>query len=284
MPVGYLASYAYFKTVDMRQFKNRIYNEPLFADSGAFSAKSKGHVIAIENYARWLWKYQDSWNIYVNLDVIGDSNASAKNLETLHGYGLKPAPVVHYGDSPELLKKIIDGGATYVAFGGMAVRQHATESMKWIESMFRVTPESVDIHGFGFTRMEGMMEFPWRSVDSSSWLAGARYNAARLFSNGTLRTINLKSAKARQENAHLFEEHNVDVERFVTGKWHYKDMFTLGAVATYRMSEHWATKAKMNGWKEPRLYLAGAGDTLIHAARSIRAYQKNREAPTKRKG
>lgn len=273
--IGYLASYAYFKKIDMRRFKARIGNEPLFADSGAFTAKSKGETISLDNYARWLYRYHDAWDVYVNLDVIGSVSGSARNLQRLRNYGLAPVPVVHYGDSPAVMQKVLDDGATYVALGGMAFKAHFNDSMKWVESMFKVTPDNVDIHGFGFTRTEGMLEFPWRSVDSSSWLAGARYNNARLFVDGKFKTVDLSNPAKRREYAKDIEAHGANVQRFIDGTWHYKETFLLGAIAAFRLSEYWGSRARAHGWKQPRLYLAGAGDTLIHAAKAIRQYKRD---------
>lgn len=276
MPVGYLGSFAYFSKIDMAAFKKRLgSNVSLFADSGAFSAKSVGKVITIEQYAKWLWRYHDTFDVAVNLDVIGDEAGSARNLATLRGYGLDPVPVFHAGAKISSIKAAADEGATYIALGGIAMSKDTPTKVRWIDDVFNaVDPNKVGFHGFGFTRLQYMLRWPWQSCDSSSWLQAARYNSLALFDEKELVRIDLKDASKRREIARLLAAHNGDVDRFLQGKWHYRETFLLGAVAAYRMSEYWAKEARKRSWREPTLYLASSPAPLVAAAKAIRDYRR----------
>ena len=275
MSIGYLASFAYFAKMNMATFKARLGADAnLFADSGAFSALSVGTVITCEDYARWLWRYHNEFDVYVNLDVIGSEKESAANLQTLESYGLKPLPVFHYGAKIDSIKKAVDEGHTYMALGGLASIKDAEGKLRWIDEAFNAVPKTVGFHGFGFTRFKYMLHWPWESVDSSSWLSGARYNNCTLFDNGDFITFNLGDKSKRIKYAQIIADHGGDAEKFVTGKWHYRETFQLGAVAAYRSSEFWCARAKAQGGKEPRLYLSSSPAPLIVAAKSIRDYKK----------
>lgn len=276
--IGYLASYAYFKTKDMREFQGRLGHEPIFADSGAFSAHNVGVSVHVNNYARWLWKWHDVFDVTVNLDVIGSEKGSAKNLAILRGFGLNPTPVFHLGVPVESIMREVDNGANYIALGGLVVKTDRTRVLNWIDSVFTAVGQDVNVHGFGFTKIQHMTQFPWKSVDSSSWLAGARYNQMVLFDEPDFVRVDLSDPVSRHNGLRLIGEHGGDIARFASGKFHYKDTFALGAIAMYRASEYWAREAARRGWKEPVLYLASTDYHLLHARRAIRSYQRQHVA------
>jgi hypothetical protein len=258
----------------MTNFRNRLGGALVFADSGAFTAHSVGKPVSIEKYAKWLWKWHDVFNVSVNLDVIGSAQGSHKNLNILRGYGLNPLPVFHSGADIDDIKREVDNGATYIALGGLVVRQDHDRMIRWIDSVFNAIPESVNVHGFGFTKMDYMLKWNWKSVDSSTWVAGARFNRIILFDNGNFVSCNLSDPRKRHEHSRLIGEHYPDVELFTSGRFHYKHTFILGAVAMYRASEYWAAQSKRKGWKDPVVYLASTEAPLIHARRAIREYQR----------
>lgn len=278
MTIGFLASYVYHKTVDMREFKGRLGGAPVFGDSGAFSAHNVGMAVSVEGYAKWAWRWHDVFDVVANLDVIHNEKGSAKNLERLRGYGLSPMPVFHRGVGMDAIKAEVDRGTPYIALGGLVTRENISPTLDWIEQVFATVPESVDVHGFGFTKIQYLTRWPWKSVDSSSWLSGARYNQAMMFDAPNFVRCDLNDAAKRRSMLPLIEEHGGDVERFATGKFHYKDAFVLGAVAMYKASEYWSQQARRQGWKEPVMYLASTDYHLMYAYAAIRRYKRSRSA------
>jgi len=150
-------------------------NRDLFIDSGAFSAKSLGAPIAVEDYADWLLTTKPK--IYANLDVIGDYRGTAKNQDYLESRGLTPLPVMH-ANTPEHEIRRLFAGYDYLAFGGLVpLARQRNKLMSVISRVFSIAKDfwPIKIHGFGMTGIPILKGFPWYSVDSTSYLATRRF-------------------------------------------------------------------------------------------------------------
>lgn len=167
-------------------------------DSGAFSLWAK-HVGDIKNtrsygyykspefrqyvdaYAKFIKANLDTIDYYANVDVLYDPQCSwdtQKYLEAEHG--LKPVPVIHYGEPIKWLDKYLEDGYDYIGIGGMAQIKIASLYAEWIDGIFRrICPAPtympiVKTHGFAITGYKLLRRCPWYSVDSASWTkAGA---------------------------------------------------------------------------------------------------------------
>jgi len=95
---------------------------------------------------------------------------------------------------------------SYVALGGMVPHSvsEKSELRDWLKKCFKVAEKvsaseryDVEFHGFGMTRWKNIMDFPWRSVDSSAWGQGFRWGIVPLFDPETGRwtKIGLKDVK-----------------------------------------------------------------------------------------
>jgi hypothetical protein len=151
----------------------------LFLDSGAFSAFSKGVEIKIEEYISFIKENESFIEVYANLDVIGDAEATLKNQRVMEKAGLKPLPCFHYGDDIKYLEIYLKEHK-YIAFGGM-VPISTPNLIKWLDHLFasyicdgKGIPK-VKIHGFGLTSFDLMFRYPWFSVDSTSWVMTGRF-------------------------------------------------------------------------------------------------------------
>lgn len=144
----------------------------LFLDSGAFSAKSQGVKIDIYKYIEFIKKYKKHIEVYANLDVIGDAEASLDNQKIMEAAGLSPLPCFHYGEPFKYLKYYIKN-YNYIALGGMVGA--SSEISNWLDLLFSdYIPMNTKVHGFGMTNLKLMLRFPWFSVDSSSWCITGR--------------------------------------------------------------------------------------------------------------
>jgi len=153
--------------------KNKV---ELFLDSGAFSAKSQGVEINIQEYIKFIKTHEDVIDIYANLDVIGDAKASWKNQLLMEKEGLKPLPVFHFGEEESYLKTLIDK-YEYIAVGGMVKSGDLKSFLDRIFTHFICGKDGlpkVKVHGFGLTSLPLMLRYPWYSVDSTSWVVTGR--------------------------------------------------------------------------------------------------------------
>ncbi len=153
----------------------------LFLDSGAFSAKTKGIEINIQDYISFVKENEDYIDVYANLDVIGDAEATWKNQKIMEDAGLHPLPVFHIQDSMPYLYKCLD--YKYFCLGGIAKGYSTQERRDWLDMCFNIICDSPDatpknkVHGFGMTSLDLMIRYPWYSVDSTSWVLTGRFGA-----------------------------------------------------------------------------------------------------------
>lgn len=151
----------------------------LFLDSGAFSAKSQGVEINLQEYIAFIKANQEYIQVYANLDVIGDASATWKNQMIMEKAGLKPLPCFHYNEDEKWLKRYLDKGYDYIALGGM-VGIPSAQLKQWCDRIWKNYLCDADgmpvikVHGFGLTSLKMMLRYPWMSVDSTSWVVTGR--------------------------------------------------------------------------------------------------------------
>uniref|UniRef100_A0A6M3XMY0 Uncharacterized protein n=1 Tax=viral metagenome TaxID=1070528 RepID=A0A6M3XMY0_9ZZZZ len=152
-------------------------NIGLFLDSGAFSAFSKGAKISLEEYVNFIKGHQEYLEVYANLDVLGDPQATLDNQDKMEQEGLFPLPCFHYGEPIEFLEHYLK--YNYIALGGM-VPIATNDLLLWLDQIFAkyICDDSgmpkVKVHGFGMTSLKLMKRYPWYSVDSTSWVVTSR--------------------------------------------------------------------------------------------------------------
>jgi len=168
----------------------------LILDSGAFSAWTKQKEVNLDDYADFALEYLDCFNYVVNLDVIPgewkskgltkediDSSAQEgwRNYKRLLRKGIpreKLVHVFHQKEDWEWLHKMM-GEMDYI--GISPANDHSTDSkIQWLnDCMRRVTNQDgypiIKFHGFGITSIRAIINFPWYSVDSASWVLFSRY-------------------------------------------------------------------------------------------------------------
>jgi hypothetical protein len=88
--------------------------------------------------------------------------------------GLDPIPVVHVGERFEWLHELIKMGATYVGFSASSITDRRGID-NWYAHAFNQIVDvnglpGIRVHAFGEGRVPALMQFPWYSADSTSWL------------------------------------------------------------------------------------------------------------------
>lgn len=135
-------------------------------DSGAFTAYSKGTEIDHERYIKYA-KGCGAEDVF-GLDVIGDPDATAANLEKEWAAGLNSIPTIHYGQATaERVAWARSGPTGKIAIGGVA-RMSFAKRWNHTARVFQLA-WPCKIHGLGITDPRIIASFPFDSVDSSSW-------------------------------------------------------------------------------------------------------------------
>lgn len=171
-PPGLLISYAYYQAY-ARDLPSFCYRDWVL-DSGAYSAHNSGALVDLGKYIRFCQRLtRDATDHRLSeifsLDDITDWRVSLANTEAMWREGVEAIPAYHYGEPEHVLKTL---ASTYpkIALGGMK-RLRYQEKRRWIGQCFaRVWPKRV--HGFAVGDERLIMEFPFHSVDSSSYEFG----------------------------------------------------------------------------------------------------------------
>ena len=184
-----LLSYVNERTEIEKHCKN---GRPLFVDSGAFTAYTKGKQINVDDYIDWLNKWSKPmekfccWDTIPCDDITPEDSAKQTWDNYLYMYGRVNEPeklvyVYHNGEPIEYLHKAIEFGCKHIALGGIAkattpVRRAFFESVK---ETLEAHPE-LDIHAFGMTEIGLLQEFRFiDSGDSTTWLWALKFSEAQ---------------------------------------------------------------------------------------------------------
>lgn len=135
----------------------------------------------VERYCEFLKANKDKFEVYVSVDVIFNPEMSwkvQKYMEDTHK--LKPLPVFHSGEDFKWLKLYLDN-YDYIGLGGLG---QSVSKGNWIlnvgEPAWNLICNKkgyprVKVHGFAMTSPDLIIEFPYYSVDSTSWMQFGKY-------------------------------------------------------------------------------------------------------------
>lgn len=277
----FLTSYHYFKNYDYNRIIEGAQGRPLmiFGDSGAYSAASLGATIDLDDYAQWIIKWQHILTTYSNLDVIGDADGSMINQRRLETeYGLNPLPVFHVGSEFTRLEALCEE-YDYIALGGM-VPYSTTNLGSWLLKCFKVADKHGTVfHGFGQTRREYLMDFPWYSVDSSSWGKGHIFGHVDIWDDNlkNFQVFNIGNREEVYKHAELIRTYACDPEWYADReKYHRKHAIALTS-ESWRRFERFLQERHRRTWETkktphpgPNLFMADTdGSNLIHCYQAI---------------
>lgn len=169
-------------------------------DSGAYSAATSGKEIDLNKYiddCHRLMKTKKPPKHIFGLDVIGDPEASAKNIDEMRRQGVDALATFHYGSPYHYLKdvsaygKMAFGGLVQRGAGGHGTRLDASMRLRFLENCFSRIDWPVWIHGFGCCDHKILLKYPLASADSTSWV----YSLQRY---GHLQYLKVNNANIRE--------------------------------------------------------------------------------------
>jgi hypothetical protein len=180
----------------------------IFIDSGGFSAFTKGITIDIGEYCDWLLQYKSKFEVYANLDAIGDPVKTKLNQEYMEARGLNPLPVFHYKTSYSVLEEMCSR-YNYLALGALVpIARSKPELRRHLDKCFSLTGNKVKVHGFGMTGRIILKEYPFYSVDSTSWLGGSMRAEIYRFTGSDMEFIDTNSKKESSAENFAFTDQN----------------------------------------------------------------------------
>lgn len=181
-----LVAYPYVTDGIVAQMRSRQDSVRFVLDSGAFTAWKAGKPIALDDYCRFIDKLPiQPWR-YFTLDVIGDPHASMANYEAMLKRGFNPVPIFTRGEDPSVLDDYYKT-SDVVGIGGLV----GTAGNKgFVNGIMRKVGQR-RVHWLGFTNIDFIKQYRPYMCDSSTWEAGARFAAIKLYMGGG-KSITLK--------------------------------------------------------------------------------------------
>ena len=167
----------------------------LFLDSGAFSL-AKEHTLGtgkvfkgdyermakagsdIDAYTEAYVKFcdEEGWrfDVYANLDYVQRSAVVWDMQEKLQSLGLHPIPTIHGDDGLHWVERYIDSGHTYLGVSAGARRGSYAAIFPYLDAVFELAAKhGTKLHGYAMTSPKVIVQYPWYSVDSSTFLKTA---------------------------------------------------------------------------------------------------------------
>lgn len=147
------------------------------------------------------------------------------------GLSVRVVPVFHIGEPWEVLGAYLEDH-DYIALGGMVPFTRRPQLLRrWLNHAFALRGDC-QFHGFGLTSLPLMRDFPWHSVDSSSWTSGFRFGSLGIFDErrGAMTSLSLTDPGALLRHAALLKGFGVDAHRIALNREAY-DMVEVARLA-----------------------------------------------------
>lgn len=211
--------FAYEKSEGIFKLNEDVLLNPdciVMVDSGAYElwSRGKGEEVNRQEYGEFCQRLAERVKchiIFVNADVIpgrppkkrkgqkkkGGGFVSAREREksARTGWanylflrdemGINVMPVFHQFESFKWLQKMA-AETDYIGISPSNLRGFPTErKRRWLENVFEMLPPHYRTHAFGCTAPELLMDFPFYSADSSTWMNSQRFGALTVFDEKT---------------------------------------------------------------------------------------------------
>lgn len=184
-------------------------------DSGAFSYMNGKQIskndmdIYVRKYIRFICQYEVPYFFEMDVDkIFGLETVESWRKQIEIQTGKKCIPVWHKQRGVEYWKKMCRN-YDYIAIGGLVLGAKKQEYPSYKKLVEYAAIRGIKVHGLGFTKTKILKEYPFYSVDSSSWVMGAVMGKQKhLFENGII-TIQKIDTKGKRLDTNKLCAHNL---------------------------------------------------------------------------
>ena len=191
MGQNYLETYLVAKSRDMEK-EYAWSKKRFFLDSWAYSAKTRWIVININEYINFLLKNEKYFEVYANLDVIWDAEATDRNQKIMESKWLRPLPTYHLWEPVKYFEALVHN-YDYIWIWGLVGEWNQNNKMKpmfdyifWYVVKHKLKTK---FHGWWMTSPAFMRAYPFYSVDSTGWLSWWKFRSVMFYKNWKLKTV-----------------------------------------------------------------------------------------------
>jgi hypothetical protein len=184
--------YGYNKTLPQLPEQNII------IDSGGYTARKKNTKIDIKEYIDFI--NTNKVKVAFNLDTNNvEETLQNQKLLDMHT-DCQILPVYHVSDyinrkTTTLINEFAEQ-YNFIGLGGMSgIKVSRDLFLRFLRYVFSITKDKIKIHALGVTTARLMEQFPFYSVDSTTWLNGAKYGECIDFKAGLVKHKSPRSIK-----------------------------------------------------------------------------------------
>ena len=182
-------------------------------------------------YVEWIKKWYDYIDYFVELDlqeVVGQKRVNEWR-EILYEQGVyaKCITVHHSCNTDEEFDQLLETSlSNYIGIEGIRPGQKMLPYNKYLKQAYDA---KIKVHGFAFTRADLLYDYPFYSVDSSSWCTVVRYGVFQIFNAGRMLSVAPVKPHFIRSNVPLFMHNSFrkPTEVKVKEEWactHYKKL------------------------------------------------------------
>lgn len=260
---NFLFSYAFIK--NPRKLIELL-GDPLprriILDSGAFSVWTNGGTVSLTDYGKFATEIQEllpgttelnivnldvlpgKWGLVPSKEEIADSAEKGwQNMLYLESLGLKVIHVYHQHEDFAVLDRL-RGHSDYIGVSP-ANDVSMKEKLAWMDKVYErldVKNTKIKTHGFAVTGHKQLYNYPFYSVDSSSWVMSARFGRLAIFTDKKeIKTFAYKDINGSE----MFWKYisHLGMERIASDSWHDR---TSISIKSYQKLQDFATKLWTN--------------------------------------
>ena len=181
-----------------------------------------------------LASYGGAWN-YIQLDVIGNKEATWKNLDYMYAKDVKPMPVLTVDMESKVAKGYMDYNEFICIAGGQRSWAGAKQwQWKRAIDVDKITEGKVRSHFLAFLQIPDLYALPLESADASTWLAGQQYSRIACYISGGKMTgadfwFKKKYLPKNQLGEHLVR--HLDKDKITKTIWRDKSIMATGGAS-----------------------------------------------------
>lgn len=216
----------------------------IFLDSGAFSAFTQEKPLDLIEYTDFCLENRHLFEHIAALDVIGDHDASWENYQYMKEQGVHDViPTFHHGEPFDFLQAMANE-ADYIAIGGVAQlgkggsdKVRAFFDQCWGDYLVDADGKpTTKVHGFAVTAVGLVSQYPWESVDSSSWVMGSAMGKVKFIFPKTNTSVDVIFSEENPEAKKVkgkFYGNMTGMERLQVDRWLEETGITAEECKTY---------------------------------------------------
>jgi hypothetical protein len=163
-------------------------------------------------YVSYIKATQQHWDFFMGCDHLQEAESIYQNHLFVESLGIRPVPVFH-GDkaASDYVRRYADLGYDFLAISSWkTIRTGQKKFRQYLDEVFNICSRlKMRVHGLAMTASYMMCEYPFFSVDSSSWSRAAGYGTIFRFDEDARRMSSFHISDRATKGKGADAKHNI---------------------------------------------------------------------------